>query len=238
MNRKMKELPKEQRPYEKCLVNGPSSLSDSELLAVILRCGTKELNSLSLAGEILAQMKNTPYPGLPGLIHCSIQDLMKIRGVGRVKAVQLKCIGELSRRIALTAARPKIRWNIPETIAQYYMEKLRHEEQEQIYCMMLDTKTHLLGECVVSKGTVNSSLITPREIFLEALRYHAVGIVLVHNHPSGDPSPSAADYALTERIRKTGDLVGISLMDHIVIGDHRYFSFLEEGVFTEEKDEK
>lgn len=229
----MKELPKEQRPYEKCLAYGAASLSDSELLAVILRCGTKDISSLSLAGEILIQMKQTPYPGLHGLIHSSVQDLMRIRGVGKVKAVQLKCIGELSRRIALTAAKPKIRWNTPETIAEYFMEKLRHEEQEQVCCMMLDSGTHLLGECILSKGTVNSSLISPREIFLEALRHHAVGIILVHNHPSGDPSPSRDDYALTERIQKAGDLLGISLMDHIVIGDHRYYSFAEEGVLTQ-----
>lgn len=237
MNRRMKELPKEQRPYEKCLANGATVLSDSELLAVILRCGTRDTSSLALAGEILTQMKNTPYPGLLGLMHSSIQDLMGIKGIGKVKAVQLKCIGELSRRIALTAARPKICWDTPKTIAEYYMEKLRHEEQEQMYCMMLDTRTHLLGECIVSRGTVNSSLISPREIFLEALRYHAVGVVMIHNHPSGDPYPSRADYEITRRVCQAGEMLGISLMDHIVIGDQQYFSFAEEGLLTDQDPE-
>ena len=233
MSQTIKDLPKEQRPYEKCLKNGASSLSDSELLAVILRTGTKENSSLSLANEILSQMKDSAYPGLPGILHSSIPDLMRIHGIGKVKAVQLKCIGELSRRIAVTAARPHIRWNSPQSIAEYYMEKLRHEEQEQICCMMFDTKSHLLGELTVTKGTVNISVITPREIYLEALRYHAVGITLIHNHPSGDPTPSQEDYDLTVRMQRAGDLIGICLLDHIVIGDQKYFSFREQEIITQ-----
>ena len=230
----MKELPKDQRPYEKCLENGAETLSDSELLAVILRCGTRETSSLSLANEILTQMNATPYPGLPGILHSSVQDLMSIHGIGKVKAIQLKCIGELSRRIAVTAAKPRIRWNAPESIAEYYMEKLRHEEQELMCCMMMDTKNHLLGEKTVSKGTVNISVVTPREIFLDALRYHAVGIILVHNHPSGDPSPSEQDCLVTKRIAEAGEMVGIRLLDHLIIGDHRYFSFREEELLAED----
>ena len=130
----MKQLPEEQRPYEKCFTQGADTLSDSELLAVILRSGTQGKNSLELAQEILKFMEVTSYSGLMGLMHVSVQDLMKIHGIGLVKAVQLKCIGELSKRIARTAARPQMVMNNPSSIAAYYMEELRHEEQELVIC--------------------------------------------------------------------------------------------------------
>ena len=157
----MKEMPESQRPYEKCICKGEASLSDSELLAVILRCGTRGMNSLTLADDILSHMEQTPYPGLLGLLHCSVSDLRKIHGIGTVKAVQLKCIGELSKRIASTAAKISLDFNSPDSIAAYYMEQLRHQEQEMMLCMMLDNQNHLLGDIVLSKGTVNATLITP-----------------------------------------------------------------------------
>lgn len=113
------------------------------------------------------------------------------------------------------------------------MERLRHEEQELLFVMMFDNRNHLLGEHLVTKGTANATLVTPREIFLEALRYRAVCLILVHNHPSGDPSPSDCDIAVTEQIFKAGELVGISLLDHIIIGDQRYFSFRSQGLMKE-----
>lgn len=230
MRNTIQELPEEQRPYEKCLRLGESSLTDSELLAVILKSGAKGSNSLALANDILYELEQSSYPGLPGLLHVSLADLRRIHGIGKVKAIQLKCIGELSKRIAATAARGRLCFCEPRSIAEYYMEQLRHQEQEQMICMMLDTRNHLLGEQVLSKGTVNATLITPREVFVEALKYHAVGLILVHNHPSGDPTPSRHDCDVTERIYQAGELLGIELLDHIVIGDHRYVSFREEGL--------
>ena len=132
MNHTMKEIPESQRPYEKCIREGENTLSDSELLAVILRCGTRGMNSLTLANDILSHLEQSPYPGLLGLLHCSVSDLKKIHGIGAVKAVQLKCIGELSKRIASTAARISLDFNSPDSIAAYYMEQLRHQEQEII----------------------------------------------------------------------------------------------------------
>lgn len=233
MNRTMKELPEERRPYEKCLMEGTEALTDSELLAVILRSGTQGMNSLSLADEILKWMETSSYPGLTGLLHISAEDLMKIHGIGKVKAIQLLCIGELSKRIARTAARPRLLLTHPSSIAEYYMEQLRHEEQELLLCMMLDTKNHLLGDRILSRGTVSGTMITPREIFVEALRRHAVNLILVHNHPSGDPSPSRDDLDITARIYRAGELLGIHLIDHIIIGDQRYCSFLEEGLMKD-----
>ena len=228
----MKQLPEEQRPYEKCFTQGESSLSDSELLAVILRSGMQGKNSLALAQEILKFMESSSYPGLMGLMHVSVQDLMRIHGVGRVKAVQLKCFGELSKRIAKAAARPQMVMNNPSSIAAYYMEELRHEEQEIVICMMLDVKGHFLGDKILTRGTATGSLVTPREIYMEALRRHAVSLILVHNHPSGDPTPSPDDQQITARIYQAGELLGIHLLDHIVIGDHRYCSFREEGLWN------
>lgn len=234
MNRNIiKDLPEAQRPYEKCFSHGEAALSDCELLAVILRSGTQGLNSLELAQEILQYMETSSYTGLTGLLHISVQDLMEIHGIGQVKAVQLKCIGELSKRIARTAARPQMVMNNPSSVASYYMEELRHEEQEVVICMMSDVKGHFLGDKVLTRGTATGSLVTPREIYMEALRRHAVSLILVHNHPSGDPTPSPDDMQITARIYQAGELLGIHLLDHIIIGDQKYCSFREEGIWEE-----
>ena len=171
------EMPDYQRPYEKCLREGEQSLSDRELLAVILRCGVQGSSSLTLADKILNLSKQTGYSGLLGLFHISMQELMKIHGIGKVKAIQLKCIGELSKRMATAAAKPELSFHHPVTIAKYYMERLRHEEQELLYCMMLDGHNHLSGEQLLSRGTVNATLITPREVFVEAVKYRAVNAI-------------------------------------------------------------
>lgn len=227
----MKELPQEDRPYEKCLAGGPEQLSDAELLAVILRCGVQGRTSLQLAGDILQLCRFEE--GLTGIHHLSLHQLQELKGVGLVKAAQIKCIGELSKRLARSQARRELDFRDPATIADYYMEHLRHEEQENVLCMMLDTKNHFLGDPCISKGTVNTSLISPRELFLEALAYHAVHLILVHNHPSGDPTPSVDDIQITERIARAGNLLGITLLDHIVIGNHAYVSMLEAGMLPD-----
>ncbi|MCB5475118.1 DNA repair protein RadC [Blautia luti] len=227
------EMPGYQRPYEKCLREGEQALSDRELLAVILRCGVQGISSLTLADEILNLLEQNGHSGLLGLFHATLPELMKIRGIGKVKAIQLKCIGELSKRMAAAAAKPELSFNRPVTIARYYMEQLRHEEQELLYCMMLDGHNHLTGEQLLSRGTANATLITPREVFVEAVKFRAVNLILVHNHPGGDPSPSEADLDVTRRIYETGEMMGIHLLDHIIIGDQKYISFREKGIFDE-----
>lgn len=223
----VKDLPDTERPYEKCLKDGPGALTDAELLAVILRTGTKGLTSVELAKEILTRSK--VKSSLLGLHHLTVQDLCAIKGVGTVKAVQIRCITELSRRMAKAAAGDGIFFRSASAIAEYYMEDFRHLEQEQVMLLMFDTRCRLLGEKIISKGTVNQSLLSPREIFLCALEYHAVGIILLHNHPSGDAAPSSEDFRITRRMKEAGALLGIELMDHIVIGDRCYFSFQEMG---------
>ena len=231
-SQRIQELPPDERPYEKCLSTGPENLTDSELLAVILRSGTHGKNSIVLAQEILKFMEETSYSGLMGLMHVSVQDLMKIHGIGQVKAVQIKCIGELSKRIATREARKLLDFHSPDTIAAYYMERMRHEEQEQMICAMLNTKNQFLGDEVISRGTVNASLVSPRDLILAAFRHRAVYMILVHNHPSGNPEPSKDDLLFTKRVWEAGALVDIPLLDHIVIGDQQYFSFRQEGLLS------
>lgn len=168
--------------------------------------------------------------GLLGLYHCTRQELLQIRGVGEVKAIQLQCIGELSKRMAAAGARKGLCFHDPASIADYYMERLRHEDQEVLLCMMLDNKNQLLGEKEITRGTVNATMISPRELFLAALQFRAVHILLVHNHPSGIPEPSGDDITVTRQIRRAGEMLGITLLDHIIIGDHCYTSMLEQGI--------
>ena len=222
----LRNLPTMEQPYEKCLENGPESLSDAELLAVILRCGARGKTSLELAREILSLPGKEE--GLLGLYHCTRQELLQIRGVGEVKAIQLQCIGELSKRMAAAGARKGLCFHDPASIADYYMERLRHEDQEVLLCMMLDTKNQLLGEKEITRGTVNATMISP--LFLAALQFRAVHILLVHNHPSGIPEPSGDDITVTRQIRRAGEMLGITLLDHIIIGDHCYTSMLEQGI--------
>ena len=212
-------------PYEKCLALGAAVLTDAELLTVIIRTGTQQISALELSRSILNNLPGEQ--SLLGLHKLSIADLMQIKGIGKVKAIQLKCIVELSRRIAKKKAEADLCFHDPGTIASYYMEDFRHSSQEQLLLLMLNTKNRLLGEEIISKGTVNASLISPREIFLESLHHHAVSIVLIHNHPSGDPTPSKEDIQITRRIKEAGVMLGIELLDHIIIGDRNYISFRE-----------
>lgn len=228
MAQTMKQLPESEKPYEKCLKYGEQSLSDAELLAVIIRTGTRGESAVALARRILSEFR---FPeGILGLFRASVPELCRLKGIGTVKAVQLKCIGELSKRISRAGFGTQPIFSEPEDIAGYYMEQMRHEPRERVVIMMLNSKNRLLHEMVISTGTVNYSLVSPREIFIEALRYQAVSICLVHNHPSGDPSPSRDDVLITRRMKEAGELLGIYLLDHIIIGDNSYSSMKKRGI--------
>ena len=229
-----KELQPEYRPDEKLITYGPETLSDAELLAVILRTGSQEENSIELARRLLT-MPDTgrKSPSILNIFHFELSDLMQIKGIGKVKAVQIKAVAELALRIAQSHARSSLVFNDPEKVAAYYMEQLRHRKKETVVLLMLNSACSLIREQTVSTGTVNASLVSPREIFIEALRHEAVYILLLHNHPSGDPRPSSEDRRLTEQIRDMGEQMGIRLTDHIIIGDNRYYSFRENGILHE-----
>ncbi len=228
----MKEMPESERPYEKCMAFGPRELSNAELIAIILRSGTPDRNVIELSQEVLSV--SSLHGGLTGLYHTTPAELSQIRGIGQVKAVQLVCIAELARRMARESIPEKSCLNGPEQIAARYMEELRHEEQEIMILMMLDTRYRFLADRILFRGTVNHSIASPREIFVEALRHKAVHIVLLHNHPSGDISPSEDDLLFTSRIIEAGELVGIPLADHIIIGNNTYYSMKERGIIHEQ----
>ena len=220
---------KEAMPYERFLKFGPESLTDTELLAIILRTGTKEKNALELASDILHLQENMQGK-LVGLHQLSLTQLQSIPGIGEVKAVKVKAIGELARRMAKQSLRKRFKFDSPDKLAEYYMESMRHYATECVMLVMLDNKGHMLGEHIISKGTVNASLISPREIFILALKHDASSIILIHNHPSGDPAPSKADRQVTRQVYECGKLMNIPLIDHIIIGDHTYSSFKELGL--------
>ena len=220
-----KELPLSERPYEKCLLHGAVALSDAELLAVILKSGSSGMNGIQLAQQLLQSGRKN----LLNLHHLSVEELMAFPGIGEVKAIQLKCVAEISRRISQTARREQLRLSDAASVAAYYMERLRHEPREQLILSMFDIKCRLLGDCVIATGSAHAVSGSPREIFLQLLEKKAASFILLHNHPSGDPSPSREDVHLTMRIRDCGELMDIAMSDHIIIGDNKYYSFRENG---------
>lgn len=218
-------------PYERFLSMGPASLSESELLAIILRTGTRDISAVEVARKVLSLSKY-PRCGLLGLYDLSVEELASVKGIGPVKAVKLKALAELSMRMHTATAAIGFNAASPASVAGYFMEQLRHLERENVVLACLDTKGTLIAQKRLSEGSVNLSLISPRIVFIEALTMHAVNIILLHNHPSGDPSPSLEDISLTEDIGMLGDKLGIRLLDHIIIGDNRYYSFEEHGLMN------
>ena len=212
----------QEMPYEKFLRFGEQSLTEAELLAMILRTGTKDVSAVELGRQILKLSG-----GLNGLYHTRLDSLMQLKGIGEVKAVKVKCIAELSRRMARECARETLVFNSPPTVAAYYMEELRHEKREKVLLILLNSRGLVIGELVLSTGTVNASLISPREVFIEVLKAEAVSMVLLHNHPSGDPMPSKQDESITMQLQQAAQILDIVLLDHIIIGDNRYYSFRE-----------
>jgi len=222
----LKSLPESEKPYEKFLTSGVESLSDAELLATIVKNGTKEKTAVELSREILCFNND----GLLNLYQMNLQELMSISGIGTIKAIQIKSIAELSKRISKATRFREIKLTSAASVASYYMEQLRHETKEKLMLCMFDTKCTFLADEIISIGTVNASLVSPREVFLVAMKYKAVQIILLHNHPSGSPVPSREDMLVTEKIKNCGDLLGIRLADHVIIGDNEYYSFNEEGL--------
>lgn len=220
-----KELPVCERPYEKCLNYGVQYLSDAELLAVILKTGTRTQNVVQLAQSLLSGHNEN----LLNLYDLSMEEMIRFSGIGKVKAIQLKCIAEISKRIAAARRKEQVRLGNSKAVAQYYMERMRHEKKEHMIVSLFDTKGQLIDDEDIAIGTIRSVLSSPREIFLSALQKQAVQIILLHNHPSGEPQPSTDDIRLTRRVKECGDLLEIQLIDHIIIGDNNYYSFAENG---------
>ncbi|MCD7836848.1 MAG: DNA repair protein RadC [Lachnospiraceae bacterium] len=218
--------PVQDMPYEKFLRFGPENLTESELLAIILRTGTKDESAVELAEKVLSLAKY-PREGLLGLYDLTLDELTQIKGIGLVKAVKLKSLTEFSMRISRMSAKKRLNFRSASSVAEYFMEELRHRTTECVMLACLDGRGGIIAEKKISEGGANASLFLPREIFIEALKNRAVNILLLHNHPSGDPTPSEADWNVTRDIIEIGYKIDIPLLDHIIIGDRKYVSFRE-----------
>lgn len=221
----IKNMPESEQPYERLVKNGPEVLSDAELLAVIIKSGTKELSSVDVARNLLSDR----HKNLINLYDYSIEELIQFPGIGRVKAIQLKAVCELSKRISRANIGYTLRMDSPEILARYYMEQIRHLRNEQLICAYFDVKLRFVGDVILSQGNVNAAFVSMKKIFRGAFDKNASIIVLIHNHPSGDPTPSEEDIYVTEKVKRACEIMDLYLGDHIIIGDRAYFSFLENN---------
>ena len=222
---RMKELPIDDRPREKLINNGAAALTDSELLALLIGSGTQEKSALDIARDLTADngiLKNI------ALVH-DVKELAKTKGLGRAKAALIIAALELGRRIA--SAEPLVRDSItsPEDGVALLMPRLRYESKEHFLVVLLNSKNKVLDVEQISEGSLNSSVVHPREVFAPAVLHHAAAILTAHNHPSGDPTPSKEDKDLTNTLVQAGKYMGIPVLDHIIIGDAKYFSFKEHS---------
>ena len=234
MSIKIKQLPETERPYEKLELYGEKRLSNAELLAIIIKTGTREESSLVLAQRILAMNnKNIEQNNLNFLREFSLQELMKIKGIGRVKAIQIKALCELASRMATPINYKKIRIKNPEDVAKLLMEEVRFEKVEIAKLLILNTKNEILKIKNITIGGTNFTNISIKDILVEPIKMQAPKIILVHNHPSGDPTPSKADIQITERLHMAAMSLDIQLLDHIVIGNMKYVSIFSEMVSNE-----
>lgn len=219
---RIKDIPKEGRPRERFLKYGPETLSDAELFAILLRTGSKGENVIDMSNRLIAEY------GLDKLFDCSLKELQEIKGIGPSKAMQILTVAELQKR-ANQSKNPIKRISCAEDVFNLMHEKLKGKKEENFYVLMLNTKNNLIGEPVlITKGVLDASIVHPREIFKPAIKNSAGRIILVHNHPSGDPNPSQEDLDITEKIMQSGEEIGIKVLDHIIIGSDKWWGWKEK----------
>ncbi len=221
----IKDLPFEERPREKLITLGEGALSNAELLAILLRVGSRTESAVQLATRIL-----TKSGGLRNLPHLTLEDLQENRGIGPDKAVTIKAALELGSRLATAPRQETGSISTPRQAADLFMEELRYKKKEYFKILLLNTKNHVISREEISVGSLSASIVHPREIFTIPLRKSAASVILFHNHPSGDPTPSQQDIEVTRRLVDAGNILGIAVRDHIIIGDGCFFSFREKGL--------
>ena len=223
---KIKDIPQNERPKEKLLTWGADSLSNSELLAIILKTGTKGENVLQLSGRLLSELE-----GLDGVLSASFNDITSIKGIKEGKASQILALSELFRRFrTLKAMKKDVKINSPKDLADLLIGEMNDLTQEVLKVVLLSTKNIIIGTKDVFKGSLNTSIVHPREIFKQAIDKHSASIIICHNHPSGDPTPSKEDINITLRIKECGNILGIQLVDHIIIGNNKFVSLKDRGL--------
>jgi DNA repair protein RadC len=220
----IRDYPTDERPRERMVQNGASSLSNQELLAIILRTGTKSESVLQLSNRVL-----TTFEGFRLLKEASLEEITDINGIGLAKAVQIMAAVEIGRRISNLAFDDRYSIRSPEDGANYVMNDMRFLSQEHFVCLYLNTKNQVLHKQTIFIGSLNASIVHPREVFKEAFRRSAASIICIHNHPSGDPTPSREDIEVTKRLVECGKIIGIEVLDHLIIGEKKYVSLKEKG---------
>ena len=223
----IKEIPLNDRPREKMAANGAAVLTDAELIAILLRTGTAEKSAIDIASEMTAD--GGLYKRLAGITRLS--ELTNIKGLGQAKAATVLAALEIGRRIASAKPIEKIHLSCPQDVADFLMPRLRYAAKEQFVVILLNNKNKVIGTEVVSEGSLSSSIVHPREVYAPAILHHAAAIMVAHNHPSGDPKPSIEDEEVTRQLLRSGKVLGIPMIDHVIIGDGNYYSFLENEAF-------
>lgn len=221
----IKQLPASERPRERLIQGGEEQLSDAELLGIIIRDGTRRESAVDIARKLLSKYSDFRLLGSK-----TISELCKIDGIGLAKAAQIKAVIAIAKRYSTIAIKPGTRLTSSDAIYRHFHEMLRDKKQETFLIVLLDNKNRILKEEEISKGSLTTSIVHPREVFGPAIREHAASVVFVHNHPSGDPSPSDEDIEITRRLEKVSQIVGIKVIDHIIIGDSSYISFRGRGL--------
>jgi DNA repair protein RadC len=220
---KILDFPKDGRPRERFLKFGPESLSDAELFAILLRTGTRGENVVDMSNRLIKEYT------LEKLFECSLKELETIKGIGPAKAMQILTIAEIQKRIN-QSKHPIKRITCAEDVFDHFHDRLKDEKQEHFYILMLDTKNNLIGEQLITKGILDASIIHPREVFKPAIKNSAAKIILVHNHPSGDPNPSQEDLKITEKLMNVGEEIGINVLDSIITGRDEWRSWKDESL--------
>lgn len=227
MKSSIKHWPEAERPREKLLYKGAATLSDAELLALILRNGDATSGTSALdQGRLLLQR----FTSLQTLAMATTAELCDLPGIGPAKAAELQGVFELARRYQSISLKPGDRYTSSSEVFSHYHARLRERKKEVFISLLLDSKNRLIREICVSEGSLNASLVHPREVFSPAVRESAAAVLFIHNHPSGDPAPSREDLELTRRLREAGELMGIRVLDHIIIGNGQYVSFADRGL--------
>lgn len=221
----IKDWPADDRPRERLIKFGPETLSDAELLAIILRTGQKGKTALDFAKTLIST-----YDSFQGMDNASIPELCRIKGIGPAKAAQIKAVLEIAKRFWRKEFKEGKAFTSSRIVYEHLHETLRGKKKEVFIALLLDGKNRKIREVKVSEGSLTSSLVHPREVFNPVVKDSAASIILVHNHPSGDPTPSRDDMEITRRLKEVGELLGVKVLDHIIIGGGRYTSFADEGI--------
>ena len=223
----IKHWPEEDRPREKLLNKGPQALSETDLLAIILRNGNASTGESAVDH---ARLLLTQFGGLKGIDEASVSELSRVKGIGPAKIAQIKASLEIARRIGNHKWEPGKPLRSSEDVFRHFRDSLEKEKRELFYVVLLNNKNRKIREVKVSEGSLTASLVHPREVYNPVIRESAAAVIFVHNHPSGDPAPSPEDLEITRRLKEVGDVMGIRVLDHVVIGRDRYFSFSDRGL--------